>query len=317
MKPFKTIDEQCSLLTSRGLSFTDINKAKQYLLNNNYYNVINCYAKFFMDSQDKFLKGTNFDEITHIHYFDKELKNTLFKYILEAEKHLKSILSYRFSEAYKNTDYAYLKATNFNSKDILQVTLLISNLSKIISSKMKEKKDNAIKHYIKNHSVVPFWVLVNYMSFGQLVKFYKYLNTSLQNTIAKDFSVFLNENLDINNVKLTSSQLLSYLENVVELRNVVAHNNRILGYSCRNNTIYLKELHSKYNINANSPRQDVFNVFISMQCLLTKNQYAQLHNTILKRTKNLNNDIHTIPISTILNSIGFDKDWHKSKKLPQ
>lgn len=155
------------------------------------------------------------------------------------------------------------------------------------------------------------------MSFGQLVKFYKYLNTSLQNTIAKDFSVFLNENLDINNVKLTSSQLLSYLENVVELRNVVAHNNRILGYSCRNNTIYLKELHSKYNINANSPRQDVFNVFISMQCLLTKNQYAQLHNTILKRTKNLNNDIHTIPISTILNSIGFDKDWHKSKKLPQ
>ena len=78
MKPFKTIDEQYNLLLSRGLLFTDENKAKQYLLNNNYYNVINCYAKFFMDEQDTFIKGTNFDEITHVHFFDKELKNVLF-----------------------------------------------------------------------------------------------------------------------------------------------------------------------------------------------------------------------------------------------
>lgn len=69
MKPFKTIDEQYNLLLSRGLLFTDENKAKQYLLNNNYYNVINCYAKFFMDKQDTFIKGTNFDEITHVHFF--------------------------------------------------------------------------------------------------------------------------------------------------------------------------------------------------------------------------------------------------------
>lgn len=96
MKPFKTIDEQYDLLLSRGLSFTNEEKAKQYLLNNNYYNVINCYAKFFMNEQDKFLSGTNFDEITHIHFFDKELKSVLFKYIIEAEKHLKSIIAYRF-----------------------------------------------------------------------------------------------------------------------------------------------------------------------------------------------------------------------------
>ena len=81
MKPFKTIDEQYDLLLSRGLSFTNEEKAKQYLLNNNYYNVINCYAKFFMNEQDKFLP---------------EIKSVLFKYIIEAEKHLKSIIAYRF-----------------------------------------------------------------------------------------------------------------------------------------------------------------------------------------------------------------------------
>ena len=40
MKPFKTIDEQYNLLLSRGLLFTDENKAKQYLLNNNYYKIL-------------------------------------------------------------------------------------------------------------------------------------------------------------------------------------------------------------------------------------------------------------------------------------
>ena len=71
MKPFKTIDEQYDLLLTRGLAFTNEEKAKQYLLNNNYYNIINCYAKFFMNEQDKFLPWTNFDEITHIHFLIK------------------------------------------------------------------------------------------------------------------------------------------------------------------------------------------------------------------------------------------------------
>ena len=34
-KPFKTIDEQLELLQNRGVQFTDVKKAKLYLLNNN------------------------------------------------------------------------------------------------------------------------------------------------------------------------------------------------------------------------------------------------------------------------------------------
>ena len=317
MKPFKTIDEQYDLLLNRGLTFSDEKKAKQYLLNNNYYNVINCYAKFFMDSQDLFIPNTNFDEITHVHFFDKELKSTLFKYIIEAEKHLKSIIAYRFSETYKNIDYAYLIATSYNSKNILQVTSLISTISNIINRYSQDKSDNSIKHYINHHRVVPFWIVSNYMNFGQMVKFYKHLKTPLQNKIAKDFSLFLNENLGTKNVKQTSSQLISFLDNVVELRNIVAHNNKVLGFKCRNNTLYLKELHGKYITNPNSQRQDVFNVFIIMQCLLSKNQYTQLHNTIHKRIKNLSKHVMTIPYTNILNSLGFTIDWFNNGKLPQ
>ncbi len=317
MKPFKTIDEQYALLLSRGLTFTNENKAKLYLLNNNYYNVINCYAKFFMDNNDVFIAGTNFDEITHVHFFDKELKSVLFKYIIEAEKHLKSIIAYRFSETYKNIDYAYLIATSYNSDDILQVTSLISSISSIIKWQLKDKDNNPIKHYLNHHSIVPFWIISNYMNFGQMVKFYEHLKVPLQNKIAKDFSNFLNENLGTTNIKLSSSQLLSYLKNVVEVRNIVAHNNRVLGFKCRENTIYLNQLHSKYINNPNTQRQDVFNVFIVMQCLLSKNQYVQLNNTIHKRFKHLKKHINEVSFDNVLKSLGFTEQWINNGKLQQ
>lgn len=156
-KPFKSIDEQINLLKSRGLTFSDENKAKSFLLCNNYYNVINYYSKFFISNNDQYIETTNFDEISQVYYFDKEIKAIFFKSILEIEKYLKSLISYYFSESHRE-NYAYLNAKNFKDDDILKVTQTIANLSKIIEKKQKEKNQNSIKHYINQHHNVPLWV---------------------------------------------------------------------------------------------------------------------------------------------------------------
>lgn len=316
MKPFKTIDEQFELLVSRGLNFNNEDKAKRFLLNNNYYNVINCYAKFFMTDDDQFINETNFDEIAQVHYYDKELKSIFFKFIIEIEKHFKSILAYRFSEKYKDQKYAYLIASNYNTEDILQVTNTISSLSNIIN-KYKKRPNNSISHYINRHNDVPFWILTNYMNFGQLLYFYKYLDESLKSKIAKDFSYFLSDNLGLERIQLPHEYLISYLENILELRNIVAHNNRLLGFKCKGHVHYLSPLHDQYGITNSSEKQSVYNVFIIMQCLLSKNQYALLHNTLLKRTKNLQRKLSTISINIILDSLGFPNAWYESNSLPQ
>ena len=64
-KPFHSLDDQLNLLTARGMLIPDTIKAKKYLLTNNYYNVINMYAKFFSknDGTEDYLTGTSFDEI--------------------------------------------------------------------------------------------------------------------------------------------------------------------------------------------------------------------------------------------------------------
>lgn len=53
MKEFKTIDEQIELLKSRGLTFENEKFAKNMLLQNNYYNIINGYKELFIKPNTK------------------------------------------------------------------------------------------------------------------------------------------------------------------------------------------------------------------------------------------------------------------------
>ncbi|RHK03111.1 Abi family protein [Enterococcus casseliflavus] len=96
LKNFEYLHGQIAILNSRGLIVPNYKRAKQYLLTNNYYNIINGYSKYFMNGQNTYIPGATFDEITHLYYFDKEIKYTLFRAITEAENHIKSILAYRF-----------------------------------------------------------------------------------------------------------------------------------------------------------------------------------------------------------------------------
>ena len=86
-KPFKTLDEQISILKSRGLIIPDEEAAKLSLLCNNYYNVINYYSKFFMvGGADNYLPDVSFNEILSVYYFDKEIKSIFLKATIDIEK---------------------------------------------------------------------------------------------------------------------------------------------------------------------------------------------------------------------------------------
>lgn len=215
-KPFKTLDEQISILKSRGLIIPDEEAAKLSLLCNNYYNVINYYSKFFMvGGTDNYLPDVSFNEILSVYYFDKEIKSIFLKATIDIEKCLKSMIAYYFSGAHSE-DYSYLNVNNFDCSKITKTVNLISGISKTIAQKEREKIDNSVKHYLNHHFNVPLWVIMNYLSFGQVVQFYELMKQSDQNKIAKRFSDFSNKALNTTTVHLDSKKLLSYLKNIHE-----------------------------------------------------------------------------------------------------
>lgn len=184
-KVFKTIDEQIQLLKSRNLIIPDIEKAKKYLLTQNYYNIINGYASYFPRNGEVYTNGTTFDEITHLYIYEQEIKHSIFKAILCMENHLKAVFSYHFANAYNNTPYAYLNISCYDPEKTLSVIRTITKITKTLTDKQKHA-DSSISHYIKNYKNVPIWVLANYLDFGNVRYMLNASHLSIQNAVAKD-----------------------------------------------------------------------------------------------------------------------------------
>lgn len=250
MKPFKTLDEQIEILKKRNLNFQDEEKAKKYLLNNNYYNIINHYSKFFMDTKtNNYYDNIYFENILDLHHFDKEVKQTIFKFIMEVERHFKSILAYNYTKFFNKNLYSYLDINTYEPKYILEGANTIASFSKKITTKKKTRENNSIKHYINNHNSVPFWVLVNYLTFGEVLKFYEINKGKITNSVVKDLLYFLEENTSEPVKKeIPAKNIILILENIQELRNIVAHNNILLNLNLRNDLPYLDIIHDKLGI---------------------------------------------------------------------
>lgn len=312
-KPFLELKDQINLLKSRGLVFDDDEEAQKYLLMNNYYNVINCYSKFFCINEDKYLENTNFNEIIAVHIFDKEIKNILLKNIITVENYFRSILAYCYSKKLGNEKFAYINEDNYERSHYYEYIKLIKDLSGLIDNKFIES-NNAINHYITKHGELPIWVLCEFMTFGQTLGLFNCVTLNIKADVTHKINDLINENLSTNTIRLSTEQLHKILDNIKNIRNVAAHNNKLFDYKCRYNYNYLKELHEQYNISNCFCMNDVYNTFIILRIFIGEKQYANMHNAIRKRVGNLSRALKTISVDDVISSFGFPNNWYKNSR---
>jgi abortive infection bacteriophage resistance protein len=237
MKPFKTYRQQLAILRGRGLLIPNGSKAMRILERENYYSLINGYKDLFLSrdamgnrvSPEQYISGTTFDEIYSLYTFDRELRNILLEALLKFESSMKSKTSYHFTAKFKEPN-AYIEMTNYSRdpaklKTVLQV---IATLSNEISK--KAVKNGPIKHYLDNHDGVPFWVLVGYLTMGNMQYFYESIDDSLRNTIAQDFGESFNREYG-SVIHFTSEELQNILKAATFFRNVCAHEERLYSFA--------------------------------------------------------------------------------------
>ncbi|WEV61277.1 Abi family protein [Streptococcaceae bacterium ESL0729] len=314
MQNFRNLDDQLSILRNRGLIIDDDNRARDYLLTNNYHTIINGYSKFFMlDDEKTYIEHATFDEITHLYIFEKEIKSALFNALAETEHHIKSILAYNFAEEHPLNISAYLDEGSYSKSDS-DLKYLINNLKDTLRSNINnEKANNSLKDYSEEHGQeVPIWVLIDYLTFGQTAKIIIYLPENLQNKIAFSLTSFINANAPTPlKDPFYPNVLISFLEHLRRVRNVCAHNNQLLGFSWHGSVKYFPELHERYDISVGESQNSVYTALIILQCFLSQTQYAILHNTIHKRINTLDNRLKSISINKILACLGFPENWHR------
>lgn len=316
-KPFLDLTDQVKLLIKRGLVVNDSIKAERFLQCNNYYNIVNIYGKLFYlnNNSENFIKDTNLEEIETVLFFEQEIKGALFKSVLACEMKIKSIISHYFCSIYK-TSNSYLDNINYSPDLNLQkdITKFILDVQDIINKNCNFNSDNAIKHYNKMHGSVPLWVLINFLEFGKIEILFRIMKQTDQQKVANEINKTLYYEFGIL-TQLSPKDIKAYINSIREMRNIIAHNGKLLGFKCRTSVSYSIDLHSIFGITANSQRQDVFNISVILIPFLSYKQYCVLYNTILKRSKQIKCNLHRINIDDVLKTIGFPNDFYKYKKI--
>ncbi|GAX07995.1 abortive infection bacteriophage resistance protein [Secundilactobacillus silagincola] len=316
-KPFKTLNQQLKILRKRGLEVSP--SAKRSLEQFGYYSIINGYKWLFLQRNskgkvikpEKYVYGSTFDEIHSLYDFDKELRSILYDALLEYESNLGAEISYRFSELHPE-EHSYLAMDNYSrdANDISSVVGTISSLSHVIKQKSsRTQSDNAIKHYVNKHGHVPLWVLVNFLTFGDLNYFYHNSTENLKIIIAQDFSdKYKRSYRKPIKISVNSMEAINHLVN--HFRNAVAHGeitySKLLSKGPSFKSIK-KDLDIN-NFNVNS-QKGVFELMISLKLVLNKSDYSKLTRRISKLLQNYSEKFASVEFSAILHDMNFPENY--------
>lgn len=318
-KPFKTLNQQLSILRSRGLDDAHT-KAKRALEQIGYYSLINGYKWMFLarDSNgtiihpEVYKEDASFDEIKSLYDFDFELRAILYRALLKYETMLGAEIAYRFSEQHQE-EHAYLAMDNFsrNPQQVSSVVGTISSLSSTVKKYSERGGRNAIKHYVNRHGHVPLWVLVNFLTFGELNHFYANCTPDIQLTIAKDFRHTKKMSYGNNpQPAITPNAIMDINQMVNIFRNAVAHG-EITYSKIVYRTPHMQEIKAAANVRdiPLGSQAGVFELIIAMKAILPKKNYQRLIKDIDGLLKDFKDCFNPINYSALLQDMHFPNNY--------
>ena len=299
-KVFKTLDEQVEILRTKGLTINDEDFAKDILLRENYFFISGYRHLFMINSKDKFINGTTFEELYAMFHFDRSMRNILFKYILMVENNIKSLISYRLSKKYGFKEKDYLNVDNFtqNPMKVRQVHDILDKMRRQI--RVNGKQHTATLHYLSNYGYIPLWILVKVLSFGIVSELYTILKEEDQDAIAEFY-------------KTDSASLSIFLAVLSNFRNLCAHEDILYEHRTQR-AIPDNKYHFKLNIEKNEDeyiygKTDLYCVVIILKIMLTDREFRNFINEVSYEIDYLEGRIKTISKEVVLNKIGFPVNW--------
>jgi len=322
-KPFKSHRQQLNILLQRGMLFPENTKTEtiiNILARENYYNIINGYKDIFLERNptngtvikpEIFKRGTTFNEVSALYFFDRDLRNLCLTYLLKIESALKATISYRFSEKFKGQLNPYFNLSNYT--DDPQKTLLVAkNIATLSNTISHKSRDQSINHYLINYGTVPLWVLVNVLTLGNINYFYTCLDDQLKNTISKDFSQYFNQNgqqLSQQQIHLQSDDIEGILKITNDFRNVCAHEEILYTHILKRRP-KLKTIEQYLGINLSNRNTNLFVLLTMLRFYLTQKDSMQLFDLIETLFHQYNEQIKTesVDFNLVLIAMGFERD---------
>lgn len=319
MKPFTEVYDQIKILRGRNLTVSNVKRTQHLLLKENYYNIINGYKDPFLEikkdrnnqQEEKYYDGVDFEEIYSLYKMDRKIRSALLLYLMIFENKFKSVVAYEFTKKFEG-NIAYLDYTNYNykgAKNLNQVMKNIYILTNVIKKYSEKDSYNSIKHYLRQYNGVPLWVLVNYLTFGDISYIHRSLDSDLKQKIARNFSKQFKEDYGVTTF-YSFAEFEDVVFNMVLYRNLCAHNERLYCFET-DNYIKFKNIPLAFNkINSTKIERKLhknnFTMLFGLKFVLPKNDYDALINQIIAIMEKYQDKINTISLNKIKKKLGYD-----------
>ncbi len=299
-KAFLDYDDQINLLRQQGLCIDDVKGAKATLSHIGYYELINGYKTIFKDSVTRRYKAeTTFEDIVALYKCDENLRELFFKYILRIEIHLRSRMSYVFTELYGTDQKTYLDPKRYREDPSLrgEIRHLIRELDQGAN---RSNRTPYVTYQRKTYGNVPLWVLFKSLTLGTLIRFYRCAGDEVREATAKGFP------------DVRSGTLLEMLELMNDFRNVCAHNECL--YACRSDERIppmpcLRRVHLPRDADGRYDGNDLFAMLIVFSYLLTREDFARCKSAIGRILDHFFVVCPHIKREELYEKMGFPSDW--------
>ena len=306
-KEFKNLEEQIEILEFKGLIISNYEFAKEVLLRENYF-FLNGYRHLFMKSENnkRFIDGTTFEELYSLFLFDRQFRNIIFKNLLIIENNVKSVISYQLSLKYGYKENDYLKEKNF-TRDIeksRQVNDLLKKMKRQVRSNANQH--SATMHYVSNYGYIPLWVLVKVLSFGIVGELFSILKSEDQQIVAGMYN-------------MEPEDLVNYLPILSNYRNLCAHEDivfenrtqRSIDDTTYHQLLKIDKMDGEYIYGKN----DIFALIILIKEMIKDSEFKDMVIEIDRILDNLAYNLKTIPISKVLDRMGFPLNWEDIQNI--
>ena len=307
-KPFLSFDDQIKYLEEdKSLIINDHTYAKSMLKQIGYFGLISGYKTPFKNpTTQKYCDGVTFDNIVALYKFDENLRELFLKYLLQIERHIRSLLSHHFTEKYGESQVHYLNKSNYENtaKNKTDIDKLVNMLDKLANHNHDYPY---INHQRNKYSNVPLWVLVSCLTFGSLSKFYILSTQDLRAKISKNFD------------GVNEKQLHQYLTVITKVRNVCAHNERLYSYHTKD-AIPDTPLHAKLGISKKGTeykygKRDLFALVIAFRYLLPNDDFKKFKKSLIRIIKHYLKTSSFLTENELNKMMGFPNNWKQITKF--
>lgn len=212
-KSATTIEQQLDLLKSRGLAISDIEKAKEILLDVGYYRLgfyLFPFEKSYPDLRDRhheYIEGASFEDAVNLYYFDFDLRLLLMRYLNRIEIAFRTSLIYNLSNKYNTTPIWFV------SPSVVSRSYARDFERKVYTTDFK-RNPVIHRHHQRNPNdrFAPSWKTLEFMTFGAVMKLYEQLKE-------REDKIFIAHKFGIRQVVTFES----YMHTIRQVRNACAH----------------------------------------------------------------------------------------------